>query len=47
MLKKQPEGLAYTNDYVKQALDKLKGQGTDVTGAGFQSKTVTLNEGGV
>jgi NitT/TauT family transport system substrate-binding protein len=46
ILTKQPEGLAYTNDYVKQAQDKLKGDGVDVTGSGFQPKTVTLNEGG-
>jgi NitT/TauT family transport system substrate-binding protein len=46
VLTKQPEGLAYTNDYVKQAQDKLKGDGVDVTGSGFQPKTVTLNEGG-
>lgn len=44
VLTKQPEGQAYTNDYVKQALEKLKG--TDVTGVSFKPTTVTLNPGG-
>ncbi|MEV4537004.1 ABC transporter substrate-binding protein [Asanoa sp. NPDC049518] len=46
VLTKTPEGLAYTNDYVKKALDTLKSQGVDVNGAGFAPKTVTLTEGG-
>jgi NitT/TauT family transport system substrate-binding protein len=46
VLTKQPEGLAYTNDYVQQALEKLKAAGTDVTGSGFTPTTVTLTEGG-
>ena len=46
VLTKQPEGLAYTNDYVQKALDKLAAQNVDVTGAGFKPVTVTLNAGG-
>ncbi|GIF71932.1 ABC transporter substrate-binding protein [Asanoa siamensis] len=47
VLTKAPEGLAYTNDYVRKALDTLKSQNVDVNGTGFTPKTVTLNEGGV
>ncbi|MEV7230687.1 MULTISPECIES: ABC transporter substrate-binding protein [Polymorphospora] len=47
VLTKQPEGLAYTNDYVRRALDAVRADGIDVTGAGFQPLTVTLAEGGV
>ncbi|MEU4219996.1 ABC transporter substrate-binding protein [Actinoplanes sp. NPDC026623] len=46
VLTKQPEGLAYTNDYIQQALDKAKAAGVDVTGSAFQPQTVTLNAGG-
>jgi NitT/TauT family transport system substrate-binding protein len=46
VLTKTPEGTAYTNDYVQQALDKLTSQGIDVTGASFTPETVTLKEGG-
>jgi len=46
VLTKQPEGLAYTNDYIKQALDQAKAAGVDVTGTSFQPKTVTLEKGG-
>ncbi len=46
VLTKQPEGLAYTNDYMTQALDALKKDGTDVTGTSFKPLTVTLKEGG-
>jgi NitT/TauT family transport system substrate-binding protein len=46
VLTKQPSGLAYTNDYVQQALTALKGQGADVAGSGFTPTTVTLNPGG-
>lgn len=46
VLKKAPEGLAYTNDYIKQAIDKAKADGVDVNGASFQPATVTLTEGG-
>ncbi|OHV56921.1 ABC transporter substrate-binding protein [Pseudofrankia sp. BMG5.36] len=47
VLKGDPEGLAYTNDYVTKALADLKGQGVDVTGSGFKPETVTLEAGGV
>jgi NitT/TauT family transport system substrate-binding protein len=46
VLTKQPEGQAYTNDYAQKAVDALKGQGVDVTGAAFKPLTVTLNPGG-
>ena len=46
VLTKAPEGLAYTNDYVQKALDKLAAQDVDVTGASYRPITVTLNAGG-
>ncbi len=46
VLTKQPEGLAYTNDYMTQALDALKKDGVDVTGTSFAPLTVELKEGG-
>ena len=46
VLTKQPEGLAYTNDYMQKALDKLGSQNVDVVGTGFKPMTVTLNAGG-
>jgi NitT/TauT family transport system substrate-binding protein len=46
VLTKQPEGTAYTNEYVQKALDELKADGVDVNGTSFQAATVTLNEGG-
>ena len=46
VLTKQPEGLAYTNDYARMALDELKKQNVEVTGASFRPATVTLNAGG-
>jgi NitT/TauT family transport system substrate-binding protein len=46
VLKKAPEGLAYTNDYIKQAIEQAKAGGVDVNGSGFQPATVTLTEGG-
>jgi NitT/TauT family transport system substrate-binding protein len=46
VLKKAPEGLAYTNEYIQKALDQAKAAGIDVTGSGFTPKTVTLNAGG-
>lgn len=46
VLTKQPDDKAYTNDYVKKALETLKGEGVDVVGAGFAPKTVTLNPDG-
>ncbi|GIE94590.1 ABC transporter substrate-binding protein [Paractinoplanes rishiriensis] len=46
VLKKAPEGLAYTNDYINQAITQAKAAGIDVTGTSFQPQAVTLNEGG-
>jgi NitT/TauT family transport system substrate-binding protein len=46
VLTKAPEGLAYTNDYVQKALEKLESQNVDVTGASYKPVTVTLNPGG-
>ena len=46
VLTKAPEGLAFTNDYINQAIEQAKAAGIDVTGSSFQPATVTLNEGG-
>jgi NitT/TauT family transport system substrate-binding protein len=46
VLKKKPDALAYTNEYIQKALDQAKAAGIDVTGSGFTPKTVTLNPGG-
>jgi NitT/TauT family transport system substrate-binding protein len=46
VLTKKPEGTAFTNDYVRKAIDKLKAENVDVTGSGFAPATVTLNPGG-
>jgi NitT/TauT family transport system substrate-binding protein len=46
VLKKKPEGLAFTNEYMQKALDQVKAAGIEVTGASFTPKTVTLNPGG-
>ncbi|MEV6488144.1 ABC transporter substrate-binding protein [Actinoplanes sp. NPDC051633] len=46
VLTKQPEGLAYTNDYIKQAQDQAKAAGIDINGTAFQPQTVTLTAGG-
>ncbi|GGM08706.1 ABC transporter substrate-binding protein [Dactylosporangium sucinum] len=46
VLKKKPEGQAYTNDYMQTALDAAKAAGIDVTGSSFSPKTVTLTAGG-
>ncbi|ADP83908.1 ABC transporter substrate-binding protein [Pseudofrankia inefficax] len=46
VLTKDPEGLAYTNDYVNKALADLKGSGVDVVGSGFKPQTVTLAANG-
>lgn len=42
----QPPASAYTNDYIQKALDELKAEGVDVTGANFRPISVTLLEGG-
>jgi NitT/TauT family transport system substrate-binding protein len=44
VLKKAPDGLAYTNDYINQA--QAKSAGIDVTGSSFAPATVTLEAGG-
>jgi NitT/TauT family transport system substrate-binding protein len=46
VLKKAPEGLAYTNDYINQAITQAKAAGIDVNGAAFKPLTVTLEAGG-
>jgi NitT/TauT family transport system substrate-binding protein len=46
VLKKKPEGLAYTNEYIQKALDQAKAAGIDTVGSGFTPMTVTLNPGG-
>ncbi|WP_378731191.1 ABC transporter substrate-binding protein [Nocardia brasiliensis] len=46
VLTKDPEANAYTNEYVTKALELLKSDGIDVTGAGFAPRQVTLTEGG-
>src|SRR5689334_9071277 len=46
VLKKQPEGQAFTNDYIQQALTQAKAAGIDTTGAGFKAQEVTLEPGG-
>jgi NitT/TauT family transport system substrate-binding protein len=46
VLKKAPEGLAYTNDYAQKADAALKAEGADTSGTGFKPITVTLKAGG-
>jgi NitT/TauT family transport system substrate-binding protein len=46
VLKKAPDGLAYTNDYINQAITQAKAAGVDVNGTSFQPTTVTLEAGG-
>ncbi|MFI5909386.1 ABC transporter substrate-binding protein [Dactylosporangium sp. NPDC051541] len=46
VLKKKPEGLAYTNDYMQKALDAAKAAGVDITGSSFAPTPVTLTAGG-
>jgi NitT/TauT family transport system substrate-binding protein len=46
VITKQPEGTAYTNEYVRKAIATLKAEGVDVNGTGFAPKTVELKEGG-
>jgi NitT/TauT family transport system substrate-binding protein len=46
VLTKAPEGLAFTNDYINQAITQAKAAGVDVNGTAFQPKEVTLNAGG-
>jgi NitT/TauT family transport system substrate-binding protein len=46
VLTKQPEGPAFTNDYIQQAITQAKAAGVDVNGTSFQPQTVTLTAGG-
>lgn len=46
VLTKKPDDKAYSNDFVKKALEELKAENVDVTGTNFKPITVTLNEGG-
>jgi NitT/TauT family transport system substrate-binding protein len=46
VLKKAPEGMAYTNDYINQAITQAKAAGIDVNGTSFKPQTVTLNPAG-
>ena len=46
VLTKEPEGLAYTNEYTEQALAKLGDENAETTGADFEPITVTLEPGG-
>jgi len=46
VLTKQPEGLAFTNDYIQQAITQAKAAGVDVTGSSFKPEAVTLTAGG-
>ncbi|MHB1173167.1 MAG: ABC transporter substrate-binding protein [Lacisediminihabitans sp.] len=46
VITKAPDADAYTNTYIKKALDELKSQNLDITGTSFKPITVTLNEGG-
>jgi NitT/TauT family transport system substrate-binding protein len=46
IITKAPPATAFSNEYVQKALDDLKSQGVDVTGASFTPIDVTLTEGG-
>lgn len=46
VLTKQPEGVAWTNDYVKQAIEQLEIAGVDVHATGYRPTPVTLAAGG-
>ncbi|MGX6603550.1 ABC transporter substrate-binding protein [Micromonosporaceae bacterium Da 78-11] len=46
VLTKAPEGLAYSNDYINQAITQAKAAGVDVNGTSFAPATVTLEAGG-
>ncbi len=46
VLTKAPEGLAYTNDYVTEAIALVKAGGVDVNGTSFKPITVTLEPDG-
>jgi NitT/TauT family transport system substrate-binding protein len=46
VITQEPDGDAWSNDYVQQALDELTAEGVDVTGSSFTPLTVTLTAGG-
>jgi NitT/TauT family transport system substrate-binding protein len=46
VLTKDPDAAAFSNDYVKKALEEWKAAGVDVDGTSYAPATVTLNEGG-
>ncbi|WP_432827194.1 ABC transporter substrate-binding protein [Dactylosporangium sp. CA-092794] len=46
VLKKKPEGLDHTNEYMQKALDAAKAAGVDINGTSFSPQTVTLTAGG-
>jgi NitT/TauT family transport system substrate-binding protein len=46
VLTKDPDAAAFSNDYVKKALEEWKAAGVDVDGASYAPATITLNEGG-
>lgn len=46
VLTKAPDPESWTNDIVNAAIEQLKADGVDVTGASFTPITVTLTEGG-
>jgi NitT/TauT family transport system substrate-binding protein len=46
VITKTPDGDGFNNTYVQTALEELKAEGVEVTGAGFQPITVELKEGG-
>jgi NitT/TauT family transport system substrate-binding protein len=46
VLTRKPDAAAHTNEYVQKAIEKLRGQGLDVTGSNFAPTAVTLNAGG-
>ena len=46
VVKAAPDADAYTNAYAQKAIDALKAEGVDVTGASYKAPVVTLKEGG-
>jgi len=46
VVKTAPDADAYTNAYAQKAIDALKAEGLDVTGASYKAPVVTLKEGG-
>ena len=47
VLTKAPTDGAYTNEYVQKALNNLKAEDVDVSGANFKPETVKLEKGGI